>query len=58
MCARGSHGRACGSGGIRGVGRRVFRGGIRGVCTAGVRAFRAGGCAVAGGGSLYCLLNS
>jgi hypothetical protein len=43
MCAGGSRGRACGSGGIRGVGRRAFRGGIRGVCAGGVRAFRAGG---------------
>jgi hypothetical protein len=57
MCADGSRGRAGGSGGIRGVGRRAFRGGIRSV-----RRGRAGvsrrGRAVAGGGSLHCLLNS
>jgi hypothetical protein len=53
--AGGSRGRACGSSGIRDVGRRAFRGGIRGVCAAGVSR---GGRAVAGGGSLHCLLNS
>jgi hypothetical protein len=53
--AGGSRGRAGGSGGIRDVGRRAFRGGIRGVCAAGVSR---GGRAVAGGCSLHCLLNS
>jgi hypothetical protein len=47
--------RACGSGRIRGVGRRAFRGGIRVACAAGVsRGSRAG----AGGGSLHLGLNS
>jgi hypothetical protein len=48
-------GRACGSGRIRGVGRRAFRGGIRVVCAAGVSR---GSRVVAGGGSLHLGLNS
>jgi hypothetical protein len=54
-CGGGSRGRACGSGRIRGVGRRAFRGGIRVVCAAGVSR---GSRAVAGGGSLHLGLNS
>jgi hypothetical protein len=54
-CGGGSRGRACGSGRIRGVGRRAFRGGIRVVCAAGVSR---GSRAVAGGGSLHLGFNS